>query len=520
LAEFLARRTVAALPAAFLQNQNIRILDPACGDGELLVALVTAMVAAGYSADQISVCGFDQDPAAVQTALDRIAQLQVARRDIQVANFLEAYEHFEGCDCVISNPPYVRTQVMGGAVAQRLAKQFELKGRVDLYQVFTAAILQCLNSNAAVGLLTSNRFLTVKAGASMRKMLRQHLRLNQIFDLGDSRLFDAAVLPVIFTGNKLVPVEERDDSTPAEFCRVYRSAFDAAGDGCLLDLIERTTDTGSVVTRQGNFEVQRGFLTGDDVWQLTNAQSQRWLKRLHKRQRYRFSDVAEIKVGIKTTADRVFIGDDWPEGMELLQPLLTHHVADRWRCQTPAKQVLYPYDLQAPKRTAIDLSQYPVAADYLRQNKAPLSARKYLTDAGRQWYEIWVAQQPHAWKRPKIVWPDISEQPKFFLDNSGAIVNGDCYWLTLREGFADDWLYLILAVANSGVATQYYDYVFCNKLYARRRRFMTQYVANFPLPDLERELAQDVVAQAKKLTAGGEDDGSLNELVSQLMLGK
>ena len=184
------------------------------------------------------------------------------------------------------------------------------------------------------------------------------------------------------------------------------------------------------------------------------------------------------------------------------------------------KRVLYPYDLEAEKRTAVDLAGFPMAAEHLRLNKAQLSARKYLIDAGRQWYEIWVAQQPIAWRRSKVVWPDISEEPKFFLDNSGAIVNGDCYWLTLREGFEDDWLYLILAIANSEVATQYYDYVFCNKLYAGRRRFMTQYVADFPLPDLQRELAQEVVAEAKKLTAGSDDDGSLNALVKQLMLGK
>ena len=135
-----------------------------------MVALISALIAAGFASDQITVCGFDQDPDAVETARQRIGQRKVKRSDIQVANFLEAFEQFEGCDCVISNPPYVRTQVMGGARAQRLAKQFELKGRVDLYQVFTAAILQCLNPNAAVGLLTSNRFLTVKAGASMRKI--------------------------------------------------------------------------------------------------------------------------------------------------------------------------------------------------------------------------------------------------------------------------------------------------------------------------------------------------------------
>ena len=38
---------------------------------------------------------------------------------------------------------------------------------------------------------------------------------------------------------------------------------------------------------------------------------------------------------------------------------------------------------------------------------------------------------------------------------------------------------LLLAVANSSFITKFYDIAFHNKLYAGRRRFMTQYVKKF-----------------------------------------
>ena len=82
------------------------------------------------------------------------------------------------------------------------------------------------------------------------------------------------------------------------------------------------------------------------------------------------------------------------------------------------------------------------------------------------------------------MFPDISESPRFFLDTTGAVVNGDCYWITLKEGVEEDWLLLMLAIANSSFITRYYDVAFHNKLYAGRRRFMTQYVKDFPLPRL------------------------------------
>ena len=142
--------------------------------------------------------------------------------------------------------------------------------------------------------------------------------------------------------------------------------------------------------------------------------------------------------------------------------------------------------------------RYSKTRKYLQSHRQRLQGRKYVADSGRKWFEIWVPHQPADWAKPKIVWPDISEEPKFFLDSSGAIVNGDCYWIKLRDGVDPDWLYMMLAVANSKIATTFYDTVFHNKLYANRRRFMTQYVKEFPLPDLHSKIGKRIVGWAKK----------------------
>jgi hypothetical protein len=151
------------------------------------------------------------------------------------------------------------------------------------------------------------------------------------------------------------------------------------------------------------------------------------------------------------------------------------------------------------KRSAISLTRYPKAAAYLNSHADRLRARKYVIDGRRHWFEIWVPHSPADWAKKKVVFLDISEQPTFFLDESGAIVNGDCYWITLKPGFEDDWSYLILAVANSSFATKYYDVTFHNKLYAGRRRFMAQYVSQFPLPDLATQTSIAIVRDVKKL---------------------
>ncbi|HQT98006.1 MAG TPA: hypothetical protein PK416_09030, partial [Thermodesulfobacteriota bacterium] len=90
----------------------------------------------------------------------------------------------------------------------------------------------------------------------------------------------------------------------------------------------------------------------------------------------------------------------------------------------------------------------------------------------------------------------------------GTIVNGECYWLRC-EGDADpDWLWLALAVANSTFIELFYDRRFHNKLYAGRRRFMTQYVEQFPLPDPSSALAHSIVEAAKMIYEAAPDEAA------------
>ena len=56
-----------------------------------------------------------------------------------------------------------------------------------------------------------------------------------------------------------------------------------------------------------------------------------------------------------------------------------------------------------------------------------------------------------------------------------------------------------LAVANSTFIEAYYDHRFNNKLYAGKRRFITQYVELFPLPNPTSDDALEIVSLAKEI---------------------
>ena len=217
-----------------------------------------------------------------------------------------------------------------------------------------------------------------------------------------------------------------------------------------------------------------------------------------------FKDIGKIRVGVKTTADNVFIHENWEEEAgckpELLMPLITHTVSGQYkRTMDITTQILYPHFSQNGKREVYDINNYPITLQYLTNHKRQLESRKYLKEAGRQWYEIWVPQNPELWAREKIVFRDISEHPTFWLEPNNSVVNGDCYWMILEtSNLPKDIIWLALAVANSTFIEKFYDYNFNNKLYSNKRRFISQYVENFPIPDYNSPIAKKIMAASKE----------------------
>jgi methylase of polypeptide subunit release factors len=512
LADFVATQMVRA---AVLEENGapLRVLDPAVGEGELLASLLGHLPASR----RVEVFGFDHDERALGVARERLSGLHKrATLHLERCDFLQFATGAGGLplfntaapaafDLVIANPPYVRTQIMGAAQAQSLAVRFGLTGRVDLYHAFLLAIASVLRPHGVAGLIVSNRFMTTKAGATVRQAVQERFSIKHVWDLGDTKLFDAAVLPAVLVA------EGRNGQAPAQpkFSTIYETKGDASTKAS--SAIEALGKAGVVEVPDGRrFRVQHGLLnqTGsvNDVWRIATEESDAWLTTVLANSWGTFRDIGKVRVGVKTCADKVFIRDDWEtldasERPELLRPLTTHHIGRRFRADASegGKRIVYPHECVNGKRRAVDIARYPKTKKYLQQHRAALEERTYVLEAGRQWYEIWVPQDPDAWERPKLVFRDISEEPCFWLDREGTIVNGDCYWLVCEGRASEDLLWLAVSVGNSKFIEAFYDHRFNNKLYAGRRRFITQYVEKFPLPDPTKPVSKEIVRTAKAL---------------------
>jgi adenine-specific DNA-methyltransferase len=523
-AHFVAQQMlrVADLP----KNGKIRILDPACGDGALLEALVK-----GFSVSfrkRVEMIGYDTDSRAIQIASERLKKkFPDLNTCFEQKDFLDHVLNLKGggdlfsnaevqelFHLVIANPPYVRTQIMGAQQAQQLAQSFGLNGRVDLYYPFLFGISQVLAENGVAGVITSNRFMTTKSGQAVRKAMLTRFRILHAWDLGDTKLFDAAVLPSVLLARGTVGLQQPHTHGIA-YSSIYETkdaAIATATDA--LSALAAENDTVIAIPDGRRFRIRHGALNNggdpEGIWRVATNATDHWLATVEANTWGTFRRIGKIKVGVKSTADKVFIRNDWsdlPSGRpELLRALITRKCARRFKADVPVnskdiKEILYPHEVTKNGRAAIDLNLYPKAASYLEEHRGVLEARSYLIEAGRNWYELWVPQDPSAWALPKLVFPDIADKPIFWIDMNGGIVNGECYWLQCENNDEQDLLWLALAVANSTFIEVFYDHRFNNKLYAGRRRYITQYVELFPLPNPLSDEAIAIIALAKEIYA-------------------
>lgn len=516
VADFISNKIISN----FKLKDNIKIVDPAIGDGELLISLVKQLHS--HSIMNIEIYGFDTNQKSIEIAKKRLlSQFPTLTLKLFNEDFLKiclekstkdtTLDLFESevipdFDLLIANPPYIRTQNLGEEQSKLLSEKFGLKGRLDIFQAFLVAMNAVLKPDAVAGVIVSNRFLTTKGASKFREILYNKYQIKGIWDFGDTKIFEAAVLPAVIV---LTP-SEKSNKGPIPFFSVYMTEVNNLSDALptVNNQIEALNFHGIVSSPNGYYIVNKGRLKFDnnssDLWRLEDPESEAWLHKVNTNTWCTFHDIGKIRVGVKTTADNVFIRSNWESEVgyvpELLRSLTTHHNAGRFHCNgSSQKSILYTHVTEHGRRRAVNLDGFPLSKKYLETHKKQLSGRQYVIKANRQWYEIWVPQNPDLWKEEKIIFRDISERPMFWLDTDGSIVNGDCYWMLKDNSkMPKDILWLVMAIANSKFIEKFYDIKFQNKLYSNRRRFISQYVEQFPVPDPEMQKSKDLILLAKQ----------------------
>lgn len=365
-----------------------------------------------------------------------------------------------GFNAIVGNPPYVRIQNLVTYAPQEVsyygnpASPYTTarQDNFDKYALFVERALALVQNDGRVGVIVPHKFMSIQAGRAVRRLLTAGHALQEIVHFGVKQVFGK-----------------------------HTSTY-----SCIL-LLDRGGTASVRLEKAGALESWRyghqGVLTtiragelGEEPWEFADDDVRALFARVRAACPLTLSAVAEILVGLQTSADKVFIlhpesedaekvvcrwnGQEWPIERGILRPVL-HDVQLSAFGRTPANAwLIFPYELTPTstggKKARLlqpnELSaRYPLAWKYLTARRGELDGRNIVggSAAERQWYQYGRSQSLTKFDTPKIILPALSLEPRYSYDDADVMItgggNGPYYMIRAREGAGvSNWYLLAL----------------------------------------------------------------------------
>lgn len=274
-----------------------------------------------------------------------------------------------------------------------------MNGCGDLYFLFFEAGLDLLRRDGQVSFITPNSWLKSAAGRGLRTHLSANHRIQRIVDFGGHQVF-----PSVTTYTAIARIKK------GGHCRQISAA-------------KAVVKCGTVVPENG-YSID----AHSPMWTLTNQEQRKKLDRLVQHG-VRLGEIATIKVGVQTLADRVFVltvvdtSDTHvrcTDGSVVVQ-LEKGSVRRIYKASVmkdgvdPSHRIaIYPYNSDGKLVPFAKLRQkYPLTAEWLSRNKQILLGR----DKGRVGEKKWHGYGRHVGIRSalgtKILTSGMNKRPNF-----------------------------------------------------------------------------------------------------------
>lgn len=496
-----------------LDDSTVRTLDPAVGCGAFLAGWFEYYRTEKESVPR-SFMGYDVNPISLAIC-ELIAghfygchpNVRHLTCTLKLADALSAYgtvdPSLQTFDAVVGNPPYVRTHHIPGKQRDVYRTQYpgSAHGRFDLYMLFIELADRALKTGGNLGYIVPNQLLSVAAGKGVRSLLTERFTIRSLIDLGESRLFQAAVLPLIITAKR----------------------------GSSTHLVP------NAARFSGSFEtLQRCTLHKDKhAWSLVDIGASRLIERL-RCSTVPLRELCTISAGIKSTVDDVFCHSitesfvrEHDLELEWVHPYLQAANIQRWQVCWTGKNapkdtyVIYPHERKNGKISAVPLDRMPAIAKWLSrpENAAKLSKRMYVCQSKRQWYELWVPQCPELFAHPfKIITPDIAPCNAFALDQERRFCGGSAFMIVPHRQ-DEKWCKFLLGLLNSSILEFFHKSMATRSLYGGRSRYNAGTLGAYPIKLPSNTEVTDIADLVDRLLQCPTDSGAetqLNHCIEEL----
>lgn len=467
IARYFARFLRKQLPPKLFRQMET--VDPACGSGIFLRTLLELQcdpLQDDVTSESIkqafdNVQGWDIDENAANATLYSLASLYLVltnslphELNVHTVESIEYYQEHpelqEAFDNVIVNPPFIALGTQPDEFRERLALFMgeEARGRIDTYLAFLKLGLEFIRPGGYGLFVLPHSFLLAGSARAMRRRLAEDCWIHCLADLSAIRVFEDLGSYII-----LLIFQKKAEFVPTKPVAMVLKCQDYVGLALEDSLEGRPAETPFYSVHEAD---QSEFKR--DNWVILPSGEATIRDKLESLPR--LGDFAEIREGLITGADDVFIVDKTqvPEGEETLYvPFLPDREMERYHVpKDTSKRVLYPF-LNGRKLTENEIRHsFTKTWEYLVAHQQKLMNRRPVQRGHLEWWEPVRPRSPRLLLRPKIVSPHLILIPRFSLDCNGRYaVSRTCYLYPKPPGMEDDLLCFLVAILNSPVCHWY-----------------------------------------------------------------
>jgi len=498
-----------------------RLLEPACGRGDFLLAAVERLLAAydqsggraseaahelrdAIRAVELHVASHDETARAVTArliaaGLSECDAGELCRTWLIRDDFLLC--HLDGAfDCVVGNPPYVRQECIPEALLREYRRRFRtLYDRADLYVPFFERALDLLAPGGRLGFVCANRWLKNKYGGPLREKIARGFVLTHFIDLEGIDAFHSEVIAY-----PAITLIERPRTLPHSDPEIVQGGAGTHGTTRLVKpgVLSRVEQLPPLVTALGAetldeamvAEVRLGGLQQDAPWLLDCGAHLDLIRRLEHTYPTLEEAGCKVGIGVATGCDRVFIADhaSLPVESACKLPLVMARDLVAGEIQWRGKGVVNPF---RPDGRLVDLDKHPQLAAYLQRHREAIAGRHVAKRNPASWYRTIDRIDPSLVSRPKLLIPDIKGEATVVFDEGRFYPHHNLYYVTTSE-----WEPRALqAVLRSSVAVAMVA-TYCTRMAGGFLRFQAQYLRRIRLPrwgDVPEALRAELAAVAR-----------------------
>ncbi|GAA7496300.1 class I SAM-dependent DNA methyltransferase [Helicobacter pylori] len=431
---------------------------------------------------------------------------------------------FLGFDCIIGNPPYIRQEHIKD-IKPLLEKQYHnfYNSTADIYTYFFALSFNLLKEKGFNAFVTSNKYARAKYGTKLREWLLKKTTIVSYMELNALKVFESAAVDTsIMSFIKQDPPKEsgfkyyeptpndKDDlkSTPHLTMKqnVLSTESFIFANATLLDLRDKIESIGTPLKDWG-IQINYGIKTGcNEAFIILTEKRDAILKNC--------DDVQKDEKGMS----------ERERTKELIKPILRGKDIKRYSYEWAGEWVIFipwhfpntgsPKSMEENER---DFSiHYPIIYAHLLSHKDELLKRnKDETGKRYEWYclQRWAASYYQDFEKEKIVYGEIVQEPRFYLDN------GECelgYFYAEATSFilTGEHLRYLLEMLHSKLITFAFKTFYAGGgLGESGYRYKKAFIERIPIPKItpkNQELADKITDGAKAILVLKEKDPKAN----------